>query len=77
MSLVPGISNPNNAAFAVDVLFDLGTPLSSLLLFGGAIGWLFNKMPLFRKWNFVFRSCMAHRAGNPHDAGNHHELRKR
>jgi len=74
MSLVPGISNPNIAAFSVDVLFDLGTPLSPLLLFGGATGWLFNNLPLFQKWVSAFRSSNANRAGNRHDTGNHYEL---
>jgi sulfite exporter TauE/SafE len=36
--------------FAVTVLFGLGTALSPMLLFGGTIGWLFNKSPNYSKW---------------------------
>ncbi|MFC1486845.1 sulfite exporter TauE/SafE family protein [Thermoproteota archaeon] len=32
------------------VLFGLGTALSPVLFLGGAIGWLLEKAPLFRKW---------------------------
>jgi cytochrome c biogenesis protein CcdA len=32
------------------VLFGLGTSLSPLLFLGGAVGWLLEKAPLFRKW---------------------------
>ena len=32
------------------VLFGLGTALSPLLFLGGAVGWLLEKAPLFRKW---------------------------
>jgi len=34
----------------IAVLFGLGTALSPLLFLGGAVGWLLEKAPLFRKW---------------------------
>ncbi len=35
------------------VLFGLGTTLSPLLFLGGAVGWLLEKAPLFRKWTSI------------------------
>ena len=35
-------------------LFGLGTALSPLLFLGGAVGWLLEKAPLFRKWTSKF-----------------------
>ena len=34
----------------IAILFGLGTALSPLLFLGGAVGWLLEKAPLFRKW---------------------------
>jgi sulfite exporter TauE/SafE len=35
------------------ILFGLGTALSPLLFLGGAVGWLLEKAPLFRKWTSI------------------------
>ena len=34
----------------IAIFFGLGTALSPLLFLGGAVGWLLEKAPLFRKW---------------------------
>lgn len=35
------------------ILFGLGTALSPLMFLGGAVGWLLEKAPLFRKWTSI------------------------
>ena len=45
------LSQANCTALAV--LFGLGTALSPLLFLGGAVGWLLEKAPLFRKWTSI------------------------
>jgi sulfite exporter TauE/SafE len=37
----------------IAVLFGLGTALSPMLFLGGAVGWLLEKAPLFRKWTSI------------------------
>jgi sulfite exporter TauE/SafE len=38
----------------IAVLFGLGTALSPMFFLGGAIGWLLEKAPFFRKWTSIF-----------------------